>query len=325
MKQFTLEVLRALSHRDFLSGEDLAHRFNCSRATIWNAVQELQEQGFTIESVRGRGYRLESAMDWIDGEALTRWLRGNHSGIEVDLLPVVVSTNSEALARAVDAGVDRLCVAAEIQTGGRGRRGRAWASSAGGALTFSVIWRFAGGIATLSGLSLAVGVGILRGFERAGIKGLQLKWPNDILYQFQKVAGILIELQGDVLGPTVAVIGIGVNTRLDPATRDQIDQAATDLASIAGEGISRTNIFGHVLLALEETLLEFVQHGFDPFRAHWESRHIYHEKDVRLLSPNGTIATGKVCGVDADGSLILETGHGRCRFGSGELSLRRLE
>jgi BirA family biotin operon repressor/biotin-[acetyl-CoA-carboxylase] ligase len=151
-----------------------------------------------------------------------------------------------------------------------------------------------------------------------------LKWPNDVLWRHQKLAGVLVELQGDALGPSAAVIGIGINVHLEDAVRGRIDQAVTDLMT-AGASLSRNQILGVVLGRLAEMLEGFAVEGFAPLRAEWESYHALAGRTVAVALPDHTEQVGVAAGVADDGGLLVQTTSGLRRFHSGEISLRPLE
>jgi BirA family biotin operon repressor/biotin-[acetyl-CoA-carboxylase] ligase len=222
--------------------------------------------------------------------------------------------------------VHGVALAAEWQTAGRGRRGRPWTAVAGGSLTFSLGWRFEQGAGFLAGLSLAVGVAVARALEAEGLAGVALKWPNDLIHRHLKLGGILIEINGDALGPSATVIGVGLNVRLPAAARKDIPVPVTDLATVAGKKaapIDRNRLLARLLAELASVLDQYAKDGFAPFAAEWQHRHAYQGKTVRLLLPDGATVTGKVAGVDASGALVLADGPRRARFLSGEISLRR--
>jgi BirA family biotin operon repressor/biotin-[acetyl-CoA-carboxylase] ligase len=215
------------------------------------------------------------------------------------------------------------CVAAHIQTNGKGRRGRTWVSQLGASLTFSLLWRFQCGAAALSGLSLAVGVALIRALNSLGVNDAQLKWPNDILIEGKKLAGILIELQGDLEGPSAAVIGVGFNMNLPKNVMASIDQPAIDLATV--KKIDQNILLGTLLKHLADVLSGFEAHGFIGLRDEWLRYHAYQNKPVRMLLPNGTAVQGVVQGVADDGILLVKTALGLQRFSAGEISLRGVE
>lgn len=318
MNPLSFSVLRLLSHEEFRSGEEIAARLGVSRASVCNALAEVEAWGLEVHRLRGRGYRLARPLDWLDAQEVAGVSSGAFSVTVVD---VVDSTNSALLRAAAEGAPHRSCLVAELQTAGRGRRGRPWHSALGGGLTFSVLWRFQAGIAELPGLSLAVGVALHRAVRELGAGDAALKWPNDLVHGWRKLGGILVELQGDALGPTTAVIGVGLNVRLG-GVRERIDQAVTDLETVLGGAPPRSRLLGRVLSHLGEALKTFEQKGFGPFRAEWEAAHAYHGRLVRLILPSGEKREGVVAGVADDGALLLRDGVRLVRFGSGEISLR---
>jgi BirA family biotin operon repressor/biotin-[acetyl-CoA-carboxylase] ligase len=317
----TFGALRLLSDREFRSGEDLARLLGVSRTSVWNALRGVGEAGITLLRLRGRGYRLAAPIEWLDPVRIHHHLGVHGQDYEVRVVDTVESTNTSLLEQAVAGAPSGLVLAAELQTRGRGRRGRAWHTGLGGALTFSVLWRFEQGAGLLAGLGLAVGVALVRALRSLGVEHAMLKWPNDLLVRHQKLAGTLVELQGDVLGPSLAVVGVGINVRLDKPTRQRIDQAVTDLAA-AGASCDRNRVLGRVLGELAEVLEAFTLQGFGPLRKEWDGYHVYAGRPVTLLLPNGGRTEGTVAGVGDDGALLLQTSSGLRRFHSGEVSLR---
>jgi BirA family biotin operon repressor/biotin-[acetyl-CoA-carboxylase] ligase len=317
----TFRALRLLTTNGFCSGEHLARSLGVSRTSIQSALKELEAVGVPLLRRRGRGYRLATAIDWLDPTQVGRHLATRRDVYELRVVDVVESTNTALLEQAVGGAAGGLMLAAELQTRGRGRRGRAWYAGLGGALTFSVLWRFEQGAGFLAGLGLAVGVALVRALRSLGVGDATLKWPNDLLIRHQKLAGILVEIQGDVLGPSLAVVGVGINFRLDVSTRERVDQAATDLIG-AGIPYDRNCVLGRVLWHLAEVLNAFRDHGFGPLRDEWESYHVYAGRAVTVRLPDGAQEEGTVAGVDGDGALLLQTRSGLRRFHSGEVSLR---
>ncbi len=327
---FTL--LRRLSDGAFHSGEDLAAQVGLTRARVSQVLKDAESAGLNLERIKGRGYRLLEAPDFLDAksvrEALTEQsvLRGGGPRLTVEVVDQLDSTSSELLRRAQKRDVHGVALAAEWQTAGRGRRGRTWTAIAGGSLTFSIGWRFEQGAGFLAGLSLAVGVAVARALESEGFRGIAVKWPNDIIHRHLKVGGILIEVNGDALGPSTTVIGVGLNVRLPAAARRDIAVPVTDLATIAGRGarnFDRNRLLACLIAELAAVLAQYAKEGFAPFAAEWQHRHAYQGKPVTLLLPDGATVAGKVAGVDASGALVLADGPRRARFLSGEISLRR--
>ena len=320
MSNLTFPILHLLANGQFHSGEALAQRFKVTRATIWNAVKHAESLGVEVFSVRGRGYKLPQAIELLDKNLVLTAIGEQREWFNVQLLDEVASTNTY-LMQQKDAA-HATCVVAHVQTKGKGRRGRTWVSQLGASLTFSLLWRFQCGAAALSGLSLAVGVALMRALNSLGVNDAQLKWPNDVLVHGKKLAGILIELQGDLEGPSAAVIGVGVNLNLPKNVLNSIDQPAIDLVNVSTKSINQSELLGVLLKHLTDVLSTFESHGFIGLRDEWLRYHAYQNKPVRMLLPNGTDVQGVVKSVADDGILLVETALGLQRFSAGEISLR---
>ncbi len=320
MNALTFPILRLLADGHFHSGEDLAQQFKVTRATIWNAIGHAEALGIEVFSVRGRGYKLPQPIELLDKDEVLKAIGEQRAWFKLEVLDEVASTNTYLMQ--YKGAAHATCVAAHVQTNGKGRRGRTWVSQLGASLTFSLLWRFQCGAAALSGLSLAVGVALIRALASVGMTDVQLKWPNDVLIEGKKLAGILIELQGDLEGPSAAVIGVGVNLNLPKNVLGGIDQPAIDLANASIESIDQNELLGVLLKHLADVLSGFEQHGFIGLRDEWLSHHAYHNKSVRMLLPDGRDVQGVVKDVADDGILLVETALGLQRFSAGEISLR---
>ena len=322
MKPLTISILRLLSDGMFHSGEEMAQQLKVSRASVSNALKTVNNLSASIYKVRGRGYCLAQPLQWLDKGQVDEALGARANLFDLDVLDVVGSTNTVLMQKAGAGAPHASCVVAELQTDGRGRRGRIWHTDLGGALTFSVLWRFNQGAAFLSGLSLAVGVAVVRALRDAGVVDVALKWPNDVLHEYRKLAGILIELQGDVLGPSSVVIGVGLNVRLNNQVKECVDQPITDMHAIMGEALDRNLLLASLLGHMADVLELFEQHGFIALRDEWLRMHAYQDKSVRMLMPSGEWREGHVLDVAEDGALLVTTSRGKQKFTSGEISLR---
>jgi BirA family biotin operon repressor/biotin-[acetyl-CoA-carboxylase] ligase len=321
-RQLTFSLLRILADGEFHSGEVLARQFGVARATVNNALRDVENYGLTLYSVRGRGYRLARPLQWLDLEAIRAGLGAERDALDIEILDYATSSNALLLQRAFQGAPSGSVLAVEWQSAGRGRLGRTWFSGLGDALTFSLLWRFESGLAALSGLSLAVGVAMMRALTGLGVPGVGLKWPNDVLLNEGKLAGILLEAQGDMLGPSAVVIGIGLNLAVPETLRGHIDQAVSDLASLEMPVPERNLVLAVLLKNLAKVLREFAEHGFAPLRAEWESHHVFEMRPVRLSLPDGLLVVGTVMGVTDEGALRLATEQGEKIFHAGEVSLR---
>ena len=320
----TWQLLDLLADGEFHSGEVLANRLGVSRASVFNALAGVADRGVLLHRVRGRGYRLARPWQRLEQGEVARFLGSDAGRFDVEILPEAASSNTLLLQRAAaDTANGRAArgsvLAVELQTAGRGRMGRAWHSGLGTALTFSLLWRFACGLNALSGLSLAVGVAQMRVLKSLDAQGVQLKWPNDIITGQGKLAGILVEAQGDMLGPSTVVIGIGLNYTLPVSLVQQIGQSACALDELCPAMPTRNQLLAQLLLELARVLGQFERGGFVPFREEWERYHAYQNKPVSLKMPDGRTVSGIARGVSDSGELLLETSLGLRNFNSGEI------
>lgn len=318
-------ILRLLDDGEFHSGALLAKQLQCSRAKISKALKHADILGTDLTKLCGRGYRWENPVLWLDANSIFRNPSINSRFFDLKIFDFIDSTNSFLLndLEKKRSNIDRISVViAELQTNGRGRLGRSWYSGLGDSLTFSLRWRFEHGMSALSGLSLVIGVAIIRVLKSFSIINVSLKWPNDILFYHHKLAGVLIELRGEILGPSYAVIGIGINFRLSEIIKSSIEQRVIDLFTITGKRIDRNLILGALLSELRNILTDFEKQGFTYFREEWIIYHAYEGKTVYITLPNNSVIEGIVDGVSDDGALCLITNTGRKFYNAGDISVR---
>ena len=232
------------------------------------------------------------------------------------------STNTQLLQRAARRSMHRQVLVADVQTTGRGQRGRQWQASAGDAVLMSVAWEFER-TQRLDGLSLAVGVAVRRGLAAHLGDHAKLKWPNDLLIdESYKLAGILIET---VLGPfstRTAVIGIGLNLRSPRLVPTVGALPSIGLDDVVGIHHARDDVLALLLTALSEALTQFAKSGFAAFRDEWLASCAYTDKMIVARFPDGDQISGRIVDVTAQGALVIESEAGLHTFFSGEVSLR---
>jgi BirA family biotin operon repressor/biotin-[acetyl-CoA-carboxylase] ligase len=311
-------LLRIIEDGEFHSGQALGAALGITRSAVWKRLQHMEsELNIEIHKVRGRGYRLVSPVSLLRAQYLEAAVLPY--GWAVRVYDAIGSTNAEAM-RLIAAGQTLpVLVLSEQQTAGRGRRGRRWVSPFAENLYYSLALRVNGGMRQVEGLSLSVGLAVIKTLTEAGIKGAGLKWPNDILVGSNKLAGILLELTGDPADVCHVVIGVGINVNM--RATDEVDQAWTSMYLEAGRKIDRNGLVS----LLSQNLAEYVEahraHGFVAFKEEWERRHLWQGAEVSLLAGSQEIQ-GKVLGVDAAGGLRLDVGGMEQVFHGGELSLR---
>lgn len=236
-------------------------------------------------------------------------------------LETCVSTNTELMTHtpADDGRIHVLVTSA--QTGGRGRRGRQWLSWPGHSLTFSALWRFMPGAPVPAGLSLVVGLALALTFEKLGVEGVQLKWPNDVLVHGHKLAGVLVELIPGRGRTMAAVVGIGINIGLPAGVHIPEQAGVSDLTRELGRAPSREALLGLVLTELHGLFQTYAVAGFDALRGAWEQHNAFASLPVRITG-EGKDVVGTCVGVDEDGALLIQGDSGLVRILSGEVSLR---
>jgi BirA family biotin operon repressor/biotin-[acetyl-CoA-carboxylase] ligase len=314
-------ALRSLADGRFHSGEAVARELGRSRATLSTVMKHAPQFGVQVFSVPGRGYRLPEAIEFLDKPAVEREMGAAQGRVDLLVLDEIASTNSRLAAMAAEGAASGTCLAAEWQSAGRGRHGRPWLARLGGSLTFSMLWRFERGVAQLSGLSLVVALAATRALTKFGIPA-RVKWPNDLVIDYRKLGGILVEASGDMLGPSAAVIGIGINWRLDDKTLARIDQPATDVYSHVASAPSRNAVLGALIGELVLVLDEFEAHGFASLRDAWREAHAYQGERVRVTTPTEPPYDADIVDIAEDGGLVVAEGARMVKLTSAEISLR---
>jgi len=310
-------LLRLLQDGQFHSGEELGAAIGVSRAAIWKRLQALEaEFDLSIHKVRGRGYRLEAPLSLLSSELLA-----GAGAWPVTLLQQVDSTNAESLRQLATGAKPPFLIIAEQQTAGRGRRGRSWVSPFGENLYYSLVLRITGGMRQIEGLSLVVGLALLHAIRDAGVNDVGLKWPNDLLVNGRKVAGILLELSGDPADVCHVVIGVGVNINMRNVPGDVIDQPWTSIRQVLGEQVDRNRFVDRLNLQLQRYLDSHGRNGFAALRSEWETNHLWQGRAVSLAAGVQSVE-GRVLGVDDTGALRLDVDGVEHVFSGGELSLR---
>lgn len=313
-----VDILKVLSDGNFHSGEELGKALGVSRTAVWKHLHKLDELGLELVSVKGRGYCLEGGLDLLDEAVITASLGDESRGLiqNLDVFTDIDSTNRYLVENGLGGDV---CLA-EQQTKGRGRRGRDWVSPFARSIYFSTAWVFSGGAQSLEGLSLAVGLKVADALAGLGCRDLQLKWPNDILSNGSKLAGILLEMSGDVSGECKVVLGVGINVDIPERIGQSIDQQWIDLKSMGFAG-TRNDVAIALINKLLPLLSTYSDTGFKPYRQAWESLDAFRGKEVYLSSVNNRV-DGRAAGVSDTGALLLETDEGIRQYSGGELSLR---
>ncbi len=243
----------------------------------------------------------------------------NAQDITLRIVAETGSTNADLLAETAQLQGPTLLWAG-LQTAGKGRAGRSWHSAPDATLTFSLAWKFALPVQALAGLSLAVGVAVVETLIAFGVDA-RLKWPNDILRNGNKLAGILIETAVDKTDrhSIWAVIGVGINLA---GAHDLSARIGRTVADTSGLALERERLMAALLDAFSKALPLFEQQGFKAFATAWNALDAYAGQAVNIIDQGEVLQHGNAVGVDESGRLLLETVHGRMAISAGDVSLR---
>jgi BirA family biotin operon repressor/biotin-[acetyl-CoA-carboxylase] ligase len=318
------KILSLLADGEFHSGTELAELLGVSRSAICKQLSGLAALGLHHSAVSGKGYRLDKPLELLESSKINAVLNDQNKVLipTLEIHDSLDSTNSYLMEHSRNNAESGFVCFAEHQTAGKGRRGRQWVSPYGSNIYVSMLWRFQqGGITSTAGLSLAIGVAVIRALKLYGINDVGLKWPNDIYSQGKKLGGILIEVSGEADGPCAAVIGLGLNLFLPEHQAQTITQAWTDLTQISGEiPVLRNQLAGTLLNEMLAVTNGFEMDGIKAYLDEWRSYDCLKGKAATLFIGQQQIE-GIVEGIDDKGLILIKKPDGLVQaFASGEVS-----
>ena len=321
-----LAILNALNQGGFVSGQALGEKLGISRAAVSKHIKTLQEMGLDIFKVTGKGYCLNSQVGLLNKTQIDQHYKAlGANTADVEVHPIIDSTNSELMRRiqaktALESGT---VIVAEMQQAGRGRRGRVWQSPFGANLYYSYFWRLDDGLQAAMGVSIAVGLAVYDAIKALYQIDVELKWPNDIYINKQKLAGVLVELDGQPQGPCQLVIGIGINLQMPESFSQHIDQAWTDLNQHT-QKLDKNQLVASLTHHLEQRLVQYRQTGLQDMYEQWNSLNAFAGDYVELNT--GHRSWRGICeGIDPQGGIrIRQDGEVKSYYG-GEVSLRKAQ
>ena len=248
------------------------------------------------------------------GREASEWLSS------LQLLPYIESTNKHLMEIAESGSVDGIVLIAEVQTGGRGRRGRAWISPFGRNIAMSMGMKLVCHPADLVAVSLVIGLAVADVLRSVGVRSVTLKWPNDVLIEGRKVSGILIELTNRSDSMEM-VIGVGINVGAKEFLMAGIEQ---EVAAVTEQirDLSRSELAGKVINSVHGYCREFEEHGFGVFHDRWMALHAHQDQQVMVTS--GSAVVHGVCrGISRSGALLVDNGTEVIELIGGEITVRR--
>lgn len=310
-----------------LDAEGLGAELGLSSKDVLDTLALLRGAGLQLSLGAGDSYRLSKPVELLDAQKIAASLLPHADTVlgPVEVLEQVGSTNSWLLEQPrAPAGRGRACLA-EIQTAGRGRRGRQWLAPPTGSLCLSLAWHFPWMPPDMSCLSLACGIAVVRALEELGVEGVRIKWPNDLMWQDRKLAGLLVEMRSDGSGAAHVVIGLGLNVDLgDLANEIQTGwgPAPVDLMSVAPDHVSDRNVLAATVLnSLTDILLAFPASGFAGLEAEWQRLDGLNGRLVTVQGEDSAL-TGEVLGVDKTGALRVLSDGKEVQCVAGDVSVR---
>lgn len=321
MKAIREQLIKRLVKGEFLSGQALGEELGVSRAAISKHIAALQEIGFDIFSVTGKGYRLANPIELLDETRIEKHLLDQNMATKVEVHNLIDSTNSYLMRRLPNQNVPGQVCIAEYQSAGRGRRGRQWISPFGSHIYLSMYWYLEQGMSAAMGLSVVAALAVSDAIKSLYNVDVELKWPNDIYFNGVKLAGILIDLEGQAMEPCHCVIGIGLNIKMPEQSAALVDQPWIDLSTALDTEVDRNMLTANIISALLTRLKTHNETGINTMIAQWQSQDFYFNKPVALITGE-KITRGISRGINAQGALMLEVNGQVGPVYGGEVSLR---
>lgn len=305
----------------FVSGEELSAMLHVTRAAVWKNISLLREEGYEIDSVTNRGYRLSSCPDRYSPEEIGAGLETEMLGRSVFCYETIDSTNEEAKRRALEGAPGGSLFIAEQQTGGKGRLGRNWVSPAGTGMWFSVLLRPGVLPMHVAATTLITGAAVCGAIRKVAGCEAMIKWPNDIVTGTKKLCGILTEMSAEMERVEFVVIGIGINAN-STAFPETLQEKATSIRLATGRPVRRVALLQEILRRLEKLLKENAVSLTPAFLENYKSSCASLGRLVGF-EHGGRRMTGTAVDISPEGELVvrLEDGSFETVF-SGEVSIQ---
>ncbi len=315
------QLINILNDGKYHSGNALGEKLNITRSAVWKFIKQLKSYGLPIDSIKAKGYCLKQPIILLDSNKIKKYIatssRGltagsrNNPGIKIfTSISSTIDYLKTLSSRGLTAGsIPQICLA-EQQTAGKGRLGRTWQSPFGLNIYLSCLWNFNKDISELSGLSLIVGLSVIKALEPY-TKDLKIKWPNDILYEGKKLAGILVEINAETNGYSRAIISVGLNVNMQ-----NITDRWTSIIDIVKKPLDRNKLTGEIIKQLFADLVNFDLSA-------WQKYDYLKNKKIKLIHGQKSIS-GIACGINDQGHLLLKDKNGNiAAYSSGDTSIQR--
>lgn len=318
------KILRMLKANDgYVSGQMLCDTFGVSRTAVWKVINQLKEEGYEIEAVSKKGYRMVNVPDILSKEEIESQMETKWAGKTVVYFDEIDSTNTRAKFLTEEGAVHGTLIVAEQQNAGKGRRGRSWTSPKGSGIWMTLILKPDILPQSASMVTLIAALAIAKSIKKRYDLDAKIKWPNDIVLNGKKVCGILTEMSSDIETINYIIIGIGINANTKTFPADIRDKATSISIEKQNENIARSSLIADIMKEMEDLLDTFFEtENLIFMKEEYENYLINIDKEVRILEPKSEY-TGTALGIEEDGDLIVKLEDGTIKkVMSGEVSVR---
>jgi BirA family biotin operon repressor/biotin-[acetyl-CoA-carboxylase] ligase len=322
MSNYAIAIVKALNKGYFVSGTAIAKNLTISRSRVWQLISQLKASGLAIDAVSGKGYKLTQPVELLKQTDIEQHLQTLNDQHQANIMVFsYIDSTSQYLIKHHKKLPSNSIVLAEAQSAGRGRRGKSWTSSFAGCLAISFYHQFNLASNQLSGLSLVTGLAIVKALETLGVNA-QIKWPNDIYVNKQKLAGILIDIVNSNKQQSKVVTGIGLNINIPSTIKQQIDQPIIDLVSIDKKYQTERNKISAVIIhTLNDYYQHFNQYGLNYFLSQWQQYDLLYEQPI-IVDQHNEKTKGIAKGINQHGALKVSINGQISILYSGEVSLK---
>lgn len=320
MKAEILKLLREAE--DYVSGQQICERLDVSRTAVWKVIRQLQDDGYQIEAVRNRGYRIVDVPDVMTKEELESRMRTQWAGRNVVYYPETDSTNLRVKQLGDEGAPHGTLVVADMQTAGRGRRGRTWESPAGSSIYMSILLRPDLLPGAAPALTLVMACSVAEGIMECEDVKVQIKWPNDVIINGKKLVGILTEMSSQIDYINHVVIGVGINVNMTEFP-ENIRKTATSLRIETGHKVKRAPLIAAVMRRFEENYEIFLRTGdMSGLAEKYSGMLVNLGREVLVIGAKEQYKA-QALGIDRNGELLVRREDGtEEKVSAGEVSVR---
>jgi BirA family biotin operon repressor/biotin-[acetyl-CoA-carboxylase] ligase len=311
-------ITKILSDLNYHDGNNIGNKLGITRSAVWKNIKKLENYGIEIDSLKTRGYILKDPLILLDEEKIKSEIDDQY--INLEIFETLGSTNDYIKASKAKEKIN-ICIAEHLSNA-RGRMGRKWHAPFGQNIYLSYGYYFKKDLAALSGLSLIISLALIKACNILNLKEkLSVKWPNDLVYQGRKIAGILIEILAEANGSSYVIIGIGLNVNMKSDQNEDITQDWTSLVNLKGRYIDRNELSVSIINELSKYLYKFNQVGLEGFTEEWMGVDALFNQKIKILSGDLEIQ-GIAKSINNYGNLIVQLENGELKtYSSGDATI----